>query len=188
MNKKKISVLEKAIQMLENGFKYNWEMTESCNCGVVACAVTKKKWSYNAIRKDATFNRSIWSEAIANTADNKCNITGLKIGRVQKALLGAGFGKHDLLQLEYLSNSDILARCCIDNENGDYWRRKSNLLRYLRAWIEILKEEDEKEIRAQSDKEADKLRQSFPSKIEIHYSVVKVDNSISEQAKELIMQ
>ncbi len=153
MENKKVNVLKKAIQMLENGFEYDWDSTEMCNCGVVVKALGVSDSVYTA-------GSGNWIE---KTNSGECAITGLKISTIQRELVNAGFTKKDIRELEKLANQDIAKRIGehinSDNTfvkysfmdsylpNGNFkYADKATLIKYLRAWVEILEEEKPKEI------------------------------------------
>lgn len=181
MNTKKIEVLEKAVQMLENGFNYSWFALDRCNCGLLVQATGFNK-SYLEYSK-AT-NVQSWRFAIKDL-DNKsngqdrCSVTGLYFSDVQRILRDLGFTASELCELEFLGNPQIAEKIgwithktLHGNELlSDNIFSKSNLLKYLRAWIELLREEDAKE--------------SPEVKERIVYVAVPV--SITEQTKELIL-
>lgn len=171
MNTKKIATIEKAIGMLENGFPYTWSCDETCNCGVVYLAT-------GGTRKEI-FNTDggCWSTKI-NTF-GQCAITGLPFSIVRDRMLEHGFVRKEIIELENLSNKEIRVRANlrIDNHTKlDYGSiafddrgKKETLLKYLRAWVSILNEQDAKE-----------------PELKERIVYVSVPVTISEQAKELI--
>lgn len=171
MNTKKIEVLNKAIQMLENGFDYNWYHLTSCNCGLVVSAAIGRQVKHDEAHD--SINRSgIWNSVRLPFA-NQCPITGLKIGLIQNTLLDADFTKQDIVELEELSNEEITSRCnFITSPRLCYNVIKENLIEYLRAWVAILKEQEPKE----QPKEV----------VKTVYIRVAVPASLSEQAKVLL--
>jgi hypothetical protein len=168
----KIEALEKTIYNLENNLvEYNWTESNSCNCGVLARTVIDGK--------------SIWEmgygEAIPAKVDVSafskrayCMTTNMPLPKVFKALVDAGFLWEELKELEQLENKKILRRIGAEELRRDI---KENLVSYLKAWVEILKEEQP--IVETQPTEEPKVKEI------IRY--VSVPQTITEQSKELIL-
>lgn len=72
------------------------------------------------------------------------DITGLKLSEIQRRFVENGFTKQEIYDLECLQNEHILEKSGIV-QTPSFYSEKSNLILYLRAWVEILKEQDAKE-------------------------------------------
>jgi hypothetical protein len=128
MNNKKeklINGLRLSISALTNDtIIYDWHQQESCNCGVVAQAITgikrdklKLKFSeqisekLNDIKyKDDKKVQLTWRNAVKYL----CPITGLSNIEILDRLHGAGLSKEDMVHLEYMNNPAILAKSGIE--------------------------------------------------------------------------
>lgn len=171
----KVEALEKAIEKLESpDCKYSWNRAEHCNCGILAKTCLEKNDGefYDLIyrKTDSPFYHTrvltedekrgaTWQQSADGAI--KCMATGLQISVVFKVLLGIGFTLEEIGQLEHLENKKILAKTGML-----VYDRKSDVIRYLRTWIEILKEE---------------TPIIEPEKSKTVYKVVRVAESIIEQ-------
>jgi hypothetical protein len=160
-----IKVIEKTINALENNLvEYNWGKSVSCNCGVLAQQVCSLREIEDSISR---VHGSLWE----GRAKNQCNKTGFDLHIVFKKLFDLGLSTFDIIGLEELSNTNILKR--FDNSpkfNQDrtnkYCDNKDYLIKYLKAWREILLEEGEIE----------------PSET-IRYVTVEIDSKLKESIK-----
>lgn len=143
----KIEALKKTIYNLENSvYEYSWGYMDSCNCGVLARTILGGRLpskcglsSVKAVVKKGAF--SMYAS---------CMTTNLPLPLVFKSLKDAGFTHKELYELEYLMNPEILKtlkiatysdhfhNCNIPSSNG--YQNKKNLIKYLKAWVEILEE------------------------------------------------
>jgi hypothetical protein len=80
-----------------------------------------------------------------------CMTTGMPIPKVFQSLKDTGFSFDELRNLEYLSDEKIAGRCNIkvskwvdgqDVASGQF-SVKESLIKYLKAWVSILEEEQE---------------------------------------------
>jgi len=77
--------------------------------------------------------------AIATVATwHYCPTSGLQMDQLIFGLLEKGLGMQDLMQLEYLSNPEILSRLGVTHlKNND----RSDVIRYMRTWADIMEEQ-----------------------------------------------
>lgn len=173
---KKIEAIEKTIYNLENNvYPYRWTDYESCNCGLLAKTILGGK----SLRV-AGFNQSPVSDKSLSPfcVEAFCITTNLPLPEVFQSLKDAGFSITELLHLENLSDPLICSLAELEISGGVFGRpvcilrsTKEAVIRYLKAWLEILKRDEPKEVQP---------------KVKIRY--VSVPSSITEQTKELIMQ
>lgn len=116
-----IKSLETAIDALINDtVYYNWKDQCSCNAGIVSQAVLNIDKDELESRKGELFDKianinknleehkrlqNTWKAAIQHT----CSLTGKTSPQIIKDLEEAGLSKNDMVHLEYLDNSGILA-------------------------------------------------------------------------------
>lgn len=175
----KIEALEKTIFNLENDLtEYNWTESDHCNCGVVAKTLLNGELPNNC----GFFQSSLRAENVAGFSQYAyCMTSDMPLPRVFHLLKEAGFVWDELKELEDLSNKQICERGGIwfpVDFNGRtinrYRESKEYLLSYLRAWVEILKEQ----IPVQE-------KEPKPERIKTVY--VSVPETIKEQSKELVL-
>ncbi len=181
---KLIAGLSLAISALkDNTIHYDWVEQDSCNCGVVAQAITglsrpdlRKMWNevsgaLDGIKKDGKAINKTWQNGVKHL----CPITGQPTVDIFKILFAQGLSKSDIVHLEYMDNPAILAKSGISTnnlqvkikvkqpvphsfplfrwlkikgkeveveaiENSSFFTNKGNLILYLTAWVQILKE------------------------------------------------
>lgn len=127
-NKKEklIKALKTSINALKNDtVLYDWHQQESCNCGIVAQAIT----GMNRVELETAFHGQIntrlskmgsgetkvdstWRNAVKYL----CPITGLSNVEILDKLQAAGLTKEDMVHLEYMSNPAILERGKVINK------------------------------------------------------------------------
>jgi hypothetical protein len=179
----KIEALEKTIYNLENDvYEYKWDESDKCNCGVLAKTLlggkTAQECGYHQSPKlgdYGVFSRNAY-----------CMTTDLPLPTVFNVLKDTGFTHEDLMNLEYFGNEKIALKLGkeISYRDGhpfgyksDTFNDKKLLIKYLKAWVEILKEEQP--IIETPPTEEPKIKEI------IRY--VSVPQSITEQSKELIL-
>ncbi len=156
----------------EKKLTYDWDSHGSCNVGlVVSCLLGKSPYDLqNAIdllaeplvKDDPTDWKGIISYY--------CPLSGLSSNMIFRRLQIAGMSREDMINLEYLSDPIILERTkrlvskdmsflekifskntlgtkdiSYDNSgdfNEDYYMEEENLIIYLEAWIELIKEDN----------------------------------------------
>jgi hypothetical protein len=111
-----IKSLEIVIDSLKNDtIAYNWLKTHSCNMGVVAQAllgVTRQE--LNEISRPLFMDLPGESKTWKKGVKYNCPITGEAIPEIIKRLEAAGLHRNDIVHLEYLDNSAILANSTIE--------------------------------------------------------------------------
>lgn len=168
MNTKLITALRTSANALENGtFAYEWSNPESCNCGILACALLGKsivqmKDIMPTLTKSLKPNKHHWT----NIAANHCPITGIPENEILKAMMQAGMTQSDFQEMEYLSNPEVQKRAIKSQGNkavfntteittGHFWNKrtasvstgkysctdKANVIAYMRSWADILTEQ-----------------------------------------------
>lgn len=128
---KLITALRLAATSLEDGtFAYNWKNTHSCNCGVVACAITGMSASqlHNELLIRTTREQQSW-KYITGTL---CPITGIPEHKIFRALYEAGMTAKDIVQLETLSNPDVMRR--MGFRQTEPKPKKRTLKQRIEAW------------------------------------------------------
>lgn len=155
-----ITVIGKTIDVLENNkVKYNWYDFENCNCGIVAqqaCGITG-----SSIRKfinESNMHFGLWEYAVV-----RCQKTGSPMSHVIRRLRDIGLSNRDLINLENLSDRKIIKKAGLDYEYvqglspSEGFKQigqtglayKSVLIKYLKAWRELLIEEGESKYKYQ---------------------------------------
>lgn len=144
---KKLEVIKKTIYRLENNLvEYDWSKCNSCNCGVLASTCMGRDITLFEIGPE------VFSDKIPGPFAMKayCMVTGIGISEVIKSLMDAGFTFDDIKHLEFLSDAKISERAGIKLGYWDkagypvahgYFNKKDYLIKYLKAWVEILEEE-----------------------------------------------
>ena len=130
----KITALKKTIYNLENDvYHYDWCSFESCNCGVLAKTITGSNSLVAAGFLDSpTQNRKY--EAFCSYA--YCITTKLELPLVFQSLKDSRFTIGELNGLENLNGKNIVEK------TGKLSRtNKDDVIKYLKAWVEILEEE-----------------------------------------------
>lgn len=180
---KKIEVLKKAIKSLENNeIIYNWNSTDSCNCGVILQSAGLKRIDIRG-RVGGTYTDIVLKHE--KISEPRCNITGMRFGQIQEKFLEIGFTKKEIVELEWLGNEEIskithekLVKSRIgDHKCSNNYNKKDSLITYLKAWVQLLENQE-------ATKE--EIKQELPKTI-VRREIVKVDNSICKLAKELIL-
>lgn len=162
---KKIKAIEKTIYNLENNvYEYNWGNLDSCNCGVLAKTLINGKDVLSCGFK--SINSVLQNPKYYLFSDRThCLSTNEPLPEVYAALRDAEFTDSEMKELELLKSPQILKKIGVaELKHSD----KSHLISYLKAWVEILKE-DKPEVK-------EKIR------------YVSVPETITEQTKELILQ
>lgn len=108
MKTKLITALRTAATALENGtFAYDWGRANSCNCGIIASTLLHKSIdSLKPIMPVMEQDHGSWRE----TVGRHCPVTGMSENVVLRAMQEAGMSQLDIVQLEDLSNPEVLKR------------------------------------------------------------------------------
>ncbi len=172
MKEKLLTSLEMVLKNLkEEKLYYNWSSHGTCNLGLVASCILEKspndlenefKFLCIPIGDDGVD----WKKVV----NYYCPITGLSSNMIFRRLQIAGMSREDMINLEYLSDPIILERTkrlvskdmsfwdkifskntlgakdiSYDNRGDfdeEYYREEENLIIYLEAWIELIKEDN----------------------------------------------
>lgn len=142
----KIEALEKTIYNLENDvYEYLWTNPNSCNCGVLAHTIVGELPS-----RTGYFDANSGLTGSFSRRAKYMN-TGLPMPLVFQSLKDTGFTHQELEELEFLGNPKIAERCGFKPEyHGEvmiahgHFSKKPSVISYLKAWVEILKEEEVK--------------------------------------------
>lgn len=127
MEKRKnlIMALKLAAGALEkNTVIYDWKQQASCNCGIVAQALTGMHKSelekYVSVAFSSFINGRPITDPVAfnnkldrtwkNLVIQKCSITGKPVSEILSLLLSKGLTTEDIMHLEYMENPAILER------------------------------------------------------------------------------
>jgi hypothetical protein len=178
----KIQALEQTIYNLENDvYRYKWTEHDHCNCGILATTILNGKTPTQAGYCNTP---RIGPENLgAFSSFSYCMTTDLPLPEVFQALKDSGFSHQEIHELEHLSNIKI---CKLGNVNTEllddlaikinvYRSTKSEVIKYLKGWMVLLKSEIKPEILTQ------------PSLIKERIKYVLVPESLSNQAKETIL-
>lgn len=180
MESKLIKALIIAVNALENDIiSYDWINQNSCNCGVVVQAIK----NFNPEEVKDLFNLAVSQAKIKRedgltwkfVCNNSCNITDIPTTVVFKELHNLGLTRKDIVHLEFMNNSAILKESGIKTFwRPKYYKKKSNLILYLKAWIRILENNSKRDSFSNKNKlEADFLIASAFGKIEEMESIRK---------------
>ncbi len=129
-SEKKVTLLEALIAVskaLENDtIDYVWSEICTCNCGLVAQAITKtsKDELYDYYLRDIserlqTKKNSKYCPTWAQMISEYCPLTGTPTIEIFKALFEAGMNREEIAHLEYLSDPAILKNARIDTDPTD---------------------------------------------------------------------
>lgn len=134
-NPKLIEALQKTIQKLENGEKYQWGHMGSCNCGHLAQELTNL--SKAEIHEYALMTRSgDWADQVSAFCAN----SGLHMDIIIDEMLRHGLTRQDLIHLERLSDQKILRRLPMEERYLKH-NKKDDVIKYFKTWLEVLEEE-----------------------------------------------
>jgi hypothetical protein len=108
-HEKLITALRTAATALSEGtFYYHWHKAESCNCGIVACALLGT--SAAELRKRLQAIEAPANGTWTDLAGTVCPMTGVPTADVFAQLYEAGLTVRDFKNLEYLTDPRVLAR------------------------------------------------------------------------------
>lgn len=142
MNTKLITALRTTASALENEtFDYKWDSGPRCNCGSLFCTLTGKSSAelLEVTPKAFSGNRRNWKVLVGQ----HCPITGMPTQELFAELFGYGLSQKDIIDLENLSNPQILAAMPKRRfwQFGPRYNNKKDVILYMRAWANILTEE-----------------------------------------------
>lgn len=151
-----------AISALENDtVNYSWKHVASCNCGVVVRAIFGVNENFvDDLFMNGKQQAKCKDDALTwrNLCQQSCNITGEPLTVVFKQLQNSGLSPKDIVHLEYMNNKAILKESGILTFFPRYYKKKKNLILYLKAWLRILdKNANAERFSAKESLEADLL-------------------------------
>lgn len=183
----KIEALKQTIvNLIEDKIQYNWTSANNCNCGVVARALLDVDDLFQHGYTTNTFPIDPLARGCF-ARDAYCITSNIPIPKVFQSLKDAGFSHEDLLSLEYLGDPKICKKAGMESTTslcpyptlvGGGYNQKDNLIKYLKAWIEILEEQQVKVI-VQPEPIKEKVKET------IRY--VSVPETLTEKSKELLL-
>lgn len=133
-NPELVCALRKTAERLDSGAKYEWGHMGRCNCGHLVQTLTDM--SDYEIVKSVDFQLDEWSEH----AKDYCEGTGQKVDDLFITLQTVGFDYQDVIHLENLSDSRVLARL----PGGQRYLRRNKVedaSLYMRTMAEMLEGE-----------------------------------------------
>lgn len=140
-----IDALRKTANQLENGHRYEWGNMGSCNCGNLAQTITS--FTRGEIQKYAIEKRGDWSEQLMEY----CPTSGFPMDLIIEKMIYFGFSKQDLRHLEWLSDTEILAKI----EPSKHLNRnlKADTILYMKTWATMLEDKMLEDIKLPNIKE-----------------------------------
>lgn len=145
-----IQAIRTVAQKLEVSSNYQWGHMGVCNCGFLAQEVTKL--TKEEIHGRAMQRHGDWSEQL----NDYCPTSGLPMDDVISELIAFGFESDDLKHLERLSDQNILITLPFEERNLQF-NIKSDVVKYMRTWANLLDEDLVRNIRIPSYKEINQL-------------------------------
>lgn len=132
MTQQLIDGLLTAADWIESGtIEYNWQSAETCNCGILAQAITGLPPGKIHIVE------SIWSKEV-----NRCDQTGTPINDIIKTLMEAGMTAKDFVNLEFLVTNGKVPKFWWNHEiNSKPYTKKENVINYIKKWADRLQKE-----------------------------------------------
>lgn len=130
-NRRLITALFVTAGRLEAGTFYKWTHMGACNCGHLAQTLTAL--SPAELRARALEKAGDWAEQ----AVEYCPASGLVIDYVLGTMLDVGLSPDDIGALERLGDPAVLRRFPPQERQLDF-RRRDDVVRYLRAWAALL--------------------------------------------------
>lgn len=180
----KLEALEKTLyNMLNDIYEYSWIDVNKCNCGILARTLLGGKSATSC-----GFCDSPKQGAVGHFSANAlCMTTNLPLPKVFQVLKDAGFTHEDLINLEYYGNEKIAEKLGYKIEyrpsGGPFGYTtvelddKEVFIKYLEAWIEILKEEES----------AKAITPPIPE-VKERIKYIPVPESLSQQARTALLQ
>lgn len=160
MKEKLLASLEMVLKNLkEQKIGYDWSGHGTCNLGLVASCLLGKsphelQNDFDILSHGMGRDSADWKEAVSYY----CPLTGLSSTMIFRRLQIAGLNREDMINLEYLSDPLVLKRILECTPfwkkwfillggpspfiNKHYYKEEENLIVYLEAWIELIKEEN----------------------------------------------
>ncbi len=129
-----IDALRTTAKRLRTDVQYYWSHQGSCNCGHLAQTITQL--SKTQIHSYAIERHGDWDDH----AEDYCATSGHHLDSIITQMLEMGMERHDIGELERLSNAKILLRLPPERRALQYNRREDVIL-YMEAWATLLEEE-----------------------------------------------
>lgn len=126
-----VVALRQTAARLEQGAPYRWTHMGSCNCGHLAQTVTHK--SREELHRLAVMKAGDWGQQVID----HCPTSGYPMDHVIERLLALGLTQMDLYHLERLDDPAVLRTLPVGERELDC-RRRSDTVRYLRAWADLV--------------------------------------------------
>jgi len=126
-----INALRNAATSISVGSHYEWGHMGSCNCGHVAQQLTS--FTREEIHRYAMEKHGDWSEQ----ALDFCPQSGMTMDLLIGELTSKGLTTNDMIDLERLSNKEILRKVGVQGLNKN---SKDNVVVYMNAWADLLQE------------------------------------------------
>lgn len=133
-NPELIQALRDTADRLDSGVRYEWGHMARCNCGHLVQTITGM--SDSEISCSVNHHLTEWTEH----AESFCAGTGYDVDDVFRKLDTVGFGHEDVMQLENLSNRQVLSRL----PGGRRHLRRNqvaDVTLYMRTMAQMLEEE-----------------------------------------------
>ncbi|MBL7860807.1 MAG: hypothetical protein JNJ65_06565 [Cyclobacteriaceae bacterium] len=129
----KMEALRGAAFNIERSTTYQWGHMGLCNCGFLAQEVTAL--TKEEIHRRAMLRHGDWSEQL----NDYCATSGLPMDDLISELIAFGFTRDELAHLERLSDPRVLQK--IPHAQKLKHNCKTDVVRYLRAWAELIEME-----------------------------------------------
>ncbi len=129
-----VTVLRTTSKKIEASDTYQWGHMGLCNCGFLAQEITH--FTKAEIHERAMQRHGDWTEQL----NDYCPTSGLPMDALIADLISFGFDSDDLKHLERLSDGHILRMLPMDERNLKY-NLKSDVVKYLKFWANLLEEE-----------------------------------------------
>lgn len=124
-------LLRQTADRLEAGAHYEWGHMGRCNCGHLVQTVTKL--SAREIAQTVDDQLDEWTEH----AKDRCQVTGNRVEDLFLALAEVGFGRQDVMSLEYLNDPRVLRRLGATHLRRNH---RPDVALYMRTLAEIIEE------------------------------------------------
>lgn len=166
----KLDVLKATVYNLENDvYAYSWSDSDSCNCGILARTIMNGAtpikegglWDRITKRNEHCLSFILGSprgfSGAVEQSIQMCHITRLPYPRVIKALLDYDFTVEELKALEFFGTVSKTEKRWFNMEDrtrgekiigsklnleGMVRNDKQDVIKYLKAWIEVLEEKE----------------------------------------------
>jgi hypothetical protein len=121
--------LRGAADQIAQGSSYQWGHMGNCNCGHLAQQLTSK--SPEEIHKYAMEKHGDWADQVLDF----CPSSGMTMDWLISELTSYGLTTRDLIDLERLSNQEILQKAGVQALEKN---KKEDVVIYMETWAELL--------------------------------------------------